>query len=361
MGSGDGTGHRGIDVIEYERGLVDVQLAIRYGRLAGDVDERGFLGVIQSVANRTELPHDKITKAVAPGRRRGESQPELGSDLGDRVLVGRGGHVVALVDDDLSVTTGELCDVITSSERRQHCDVDHAGELLAATAMLTGPNAEEVLELGAPLLGKGLAVHENQGRGSTLRDYRACHDRLASTRWRNQNAIIVREHRADRTCLHCVQLAVEGYIDLSAWIANIAHDQPSARPLDDLSDPMSQPAVQHELIIERDVVAADETWRFPGGLAEPLKLVELRVGHRCRVLEGSQCGRRELTGLHDQVRAKLGANQRGQRWLYSRGGRPAHCGDVYSDGRLLGSARNPRRIARAQPIQRRQEVPLVFV
>ena len=150
-------------------------------------------------------------------------------------------------------------------------------------------------------------------------------------------------------------------VDLAAGVSRVGDGQPRSGPLDDAGDGVAQPARQDQAVVEGEVVAADEPRGVPGGLAQPLQFVELRVGHGGGVLERRQRGRGELRGVDAQPGAEFRVHHRRQRRLDPGGVGPAHRGDVGADGGPFRPAGDPFRVAGAEPVQRRQERPLVLV
>src|SRR5699024_10787549 len=127
-------------------------------------------------------------------------------------------EVVTLIDNHMPVPPGQLFDVVASGERRQHRDVDDAGELAPAAADLARGYFEEGLDLLSPLFGERAAVDKNQSGDATLGDDRCGHRRLSRARWGEEHTVLVREHRADGGPLRWSKLSVERRFDLRARI-----------------------------------------------------------------------------------------------------------------------------------------------
>jgi hypothetical protein len=79
------------------------------------------------------------------------------------------------------------------------------------------------------------------------------------------------------------------------------------------------------------------------------------------MLERRQRRRGELGQVQAQAGAQFGLHDSGQGRVHLRRVRPAHGGDVGANDRLLRPSGNPRRVTWAEPVQRRQERPLVLV
>jgi hypothetical protein len=134
------------------------------------------------------------------------------------VLVRRGTEVVAFVDDDVPVPLGQGGDVVAPREGGQQRDVHRAGEFASAAAELTGLDSEELLDAGAPLVGEGFAVDENQGGGVAFGDHGAGHDGLAGAGWGDQDPVVVGEECADRVGLLAGEFGGERGVDLGPGV-----------------------------------------------------------------------------------------------------------------------------------------------
>ena len=131
------------------------------------------------MADRPQLKADQIIEAVPAVGGRGEAEPVACRDGSNCSLEGSRGNVVALVHDHEPVT-GELAGQFgPPGEGLQRDDVDGARELRASAAQLPGLDPQEFLDLIAPLLGQGLAVHQNQRVEASTGDGRGGHDGLA--------------------------------------------------------------------------------------------------------------------------------------------------------------------------------------
>src|SRR5689334_16287622 len=140
---------------DIERGLVDAQLPLWTGVEVQRGGDGALLLLGHGVPYGSELPGDELAEPVSAGGCGGEAEPELRGDSLDGVLVGGGAEVVALVDDDVPVPLGECADVVAPGEGGQQRDVHRSGEFAPATAELAGPDAEELLNAFAPLVGQG--------------------------------------------------------------------------------------------------------------------------------------------------------------------------------------------------------------
>jgi hypothetical protein len=166
------------------------------------------------------------------------------------------------------------------------------------------------------LLGQGFPVDEHERRGGTLGDHCAGHDRLARS-WRcHEHTVVVREHGADRAALPAGEVCRQRDLDFSTRIAYVRDVQPRSGTLDYSKDRVPQPAREDQVIVDGDVVPANESRRVPGGLAEPLELVELRIGDRGGVLERRERGWGELCRRQAEPGAELRLNDRRQRRIH---------------------------------------------
>ena len=99
---------------------------------------------------------DEVVELVTSVGGGGEPEPAAGGDLGDGGREGRGGDVVALVDDDQAVAGGEVRDVLCAGEGLQGGDIDDPGGLAASAAPLAGVDPKEFPGADAPLVRQGL-------------------------------------------------------------------------------------------------------------------------------------------------------------------------------------------------------------
>jgi hypothetical protein len=114
------------------------------------------------VSNRPELKSDEVVKLVAPAGSGCQPEPPFRGDLFHCVVEGDSRQVVAFVDEDQTVLTGHLGDVIRTRQGLQRHDVDDAADLVPTTATLTCFHAKQLANPGAPLVGEGLAIDEDQ-------------------------------------------------------------------------------------------------------------------------------------------------------------------------------------------------------
>ncbi len=99
------------------------------------------------------MQRDQVVELVAAVGRCGQSQPASGGDLRDGVRERCRWHVVAFVHDDEAVRLGPRSRVVISGQGLQGGDVQDAGGLGPATTALSGLDAKEFSQTGAPLLG----------------------------------------------------------------------------------------------------------------------------------------------------------------------------------------------------------------
>ena len=183
-----------------------------------------------------------------------------GRSVTDGSLEGERGQVVAFVDHDQPVATEECVEVIDCFEALDHCEVDDSGELAPAAAFLADllrGESEQCRELSAPLFEQWLAVCEDERRELPLRDQRARDDGLAGSGWRDENAVIVREH-----CENCGRLE-RGQLPAKlerqrhvGWPAVIG-DEPATRARDRIFD-LAKQATRDAEVGQVLFVAADQ-------------------------------------------------------------------------------------------------------
>ena len=148
-----------------------------------------------------ELMGDQVIEPVSSVWGRGQSDPVPGGDLLDHGLERRGRDVVTLVHDHLPVALGDHAYVAAARQRLERRDVHLMRAPGATPAELARLDAEELPDAGPPLVGERLAVDQDEGRRLAPGDQRARHNRLARSRWRHQNAEVMR-----RQCIKCASL-----------------------------------------------------------------------------------------------------------------------------------------------------------
>jgi hypothetical protein len=144
-------------------------------------------GRADGVPGLTDLPGDQIVELVAPVGRGCQPEPATGRDLPDGVGERRRWDMVAFVGDHQAIPGGQLGNVSAPGQGLQRGDVDPAAEPGPSAAELTGFHAEEVTDPGAPLVGQGLAVHQDKGRGAVRGDHGARDDCLARSGRRDED------------------------------------------------------------------------------------------------------------------------------------------------------------------------------
>jgi hypothetical protein len=199
--------------------LVHVEDRNRPGRAAGRHDAgQGQFGPAQvGAAGRGDgvpylagLQVDEVIELVAPVWGGGQAQPAAGGDLADGVGECRSRDVVAFVGDDEAVPGGQLADVRPPGEGLQCGDVDGATQLCPAAAQLPRLDVEELADAGAPLVGQGLAIDQDQRRCAVRGDQRAGDDSLARTWGRDQNRELVAGQLVDGLALDAGQRPGKG-------------------------------------------------------------------------------------------------------------------------------------------------------
>jgi Nucleotidyl transferase AbiEii toxin, Type IV TA system len=123
-----------------------------------------------------------------------------------------------------------------AGEGWEHGDVHDAGELASPAPDLARLDAEEVGQLIAPLLGQDLSVDEDQGGGSAFGDDGAGHDGLAGSGWRDQYAIVVREHGAHGGGLVRLEGRGELDVDLVTGVTDVRQGEANSGSFDDDRD-----------------------------------------------------------------------------------------------------------------------------
>ena len=116
------------------------------------------------LADWAQLETDEVIELVTTVRGGGQSEPAAGRNLTHGMLERGGRHMVAFIDNNKSVAGCQLGEVVTTGKRLQGCDVDHAPSLGPPSTPLPGLLAEQFVDTGAPLVGEGLPVNEDQSR-----------------------------------------------------------------------------------------------------------------------------------------------------------------------------------------------------
>ena len=136
------------------------------------------------VPDRAQLQRDQIVEFVATVRGGGQPEPPPGGDLPHGVLERRGRDVMALVDHDEAVPSGQLRQIVAPRQGLQRHHVNRAAQLRPAATQLARGDAEVLGQPRPPLIGEGLAVDQHQRRGVVPGDQRTRDHGLARTRGR---------------------------------------------------------------------------------------------------------------------------------------------------------------------------------
>ncbi len=138
-----------------------------------------------------DLLRDQVVELVATVRRGGQPEPAARRDLLDDILERRGRNVVAFIGDDQPISRSERSDVVTAGEGLQGKDVDRPPDPRPPTAKLAGLHAQQAGDLGAPLIGQRLTVHEDESRCPVYLDQGTRDHGFACARWGDEHADVV--------------------------------------------------------------------------------------------------------------------------------------------------------------------------
>ena len=130
-------------------------------------------------------------RSSSPSRRSGVAvspEPVSGGYSIENVEEGACGDVVAFVDDNETVVSGELFDVVAAGQCGQQCDVDDAGGLGSPTSDLSALESEVLVQPVTPLVRQGFAVDQDECRRGTGSDGGAGDHRLAGAGRCDQHA-----------------------------------------------------------------------------------------------------------------------------------------------------------------------------
>ena len=159
-------------------------------------------------------PSRRLGVAVRPSTKRGATRPQ---DRFERL----GGHVVALVDDDLAVGRGQIGNLVLAHQALKEGDVHPTGEPFAAAAKLSnrlGREGQEHPQLCTPLVGQDLTVHQNQRADSACRhDPRSDHG-LPERRRPTQHTGVTSQQRIGRLALRWRQVPYAGQVVLNRGV-----------------------------------------------------------------------------------------------------------------------------------------------
>lgn len=180
--------------------------------------------------------------------------------------------------------------------------------------MLPRLYTEELADPGTPLVGQGLAVHQDQGRGGMRGDQRAGDDRLARPRRRHQDAQIVTSQARDSLVLGAGQRRGEGEFLPGPGRTLICNFQAAAGFPGQSRDGADQAAGQDQPAVDGLIEPVREPGHVPGGGPHPLPFVEDRVGDGGCVPQGRGQARRQLRQLQPDPGAQPGTDHRRGRW-----------------------------------------------
>jgi len=258
-------------------------------------------GGADRVSHGSELGVDELIELVAAVGGCGQPEPVPRGDALDGAGVGRGGQVVALIDDDQPVLGGPA-GVHAPAQLLEQSNIYDAGGLGPPAAELTGRDAQVLLDPCPPLLGQDLVVDQHQGRQAPGGDQCAGHDGLAGARWCLQDAEVMTAEDGDSGLLlggeggragEAVRLTDGAGVlgDLQA-AAGFPHDGVQAVP---------QSPGDQQVAVEGFVVQTQEPRGVPRGKPAAFPIVEDRVGlHRPDAWRGAFTSVPELeTAIHD--------------------------------------------------------------
>lgn len=125
------------------------------------------------VTNGAAVHRDQTFEAIAPIWRGGQTQPTSHGYLSHAAFERDSWNVVALVDDDESVTGGHVLEVVSSRETLCHCDIDDAALTIVPVAELSDlvfRQSEVSPESVTPLVDERLAIDYHQRWAITVSD-----------------------------------------------------------------------------------------------------------------------------------------------------------------------------------------------
>ena len=147
--------------------------------------------------------------------------------------------------------------------------------------------SSSVCELSAPLLEQWFAVGEDERRQLPFSDQCAGDHCLAGSGWRDENAVVVREHRAGCVRLQRAQLAAKHERQLRVGRSAVVGHEPASGVRDRVLN-LAMEATWKMEVGQVLLVAADQPRCLVGGEPKPLPLVEERIVQRCQVFELGQ-------------------------------------------------------------------------
>lgn len=166
--------------------------------LVGEGAFGGLLTGIDGVSDGAALHEDDGMVAVLAGDGGGKSEDEFGLCPADREFETLRREVMAFIDDDVPVVGDEVFDDAFANETLDHNDVDLSGEFFASASETSDVLFFEIEELGEsldPLIHELLAMNENEGADSALRDQPRGENGFSEGGGGGKNSGIVREHR----------------------------------------------------------------------------------------------------------------------------------------------------------------------
>jgi hypothetical protein len=110
---------------------------------------------------------DQVFEPVTALRCGGQAEPVPRGYAAQDAEECAGGDVVAFVHNDESVAGGDVLDVVAAGKRRQQRDVEDARGFRTPATDLTACETQVAADPVAPLIGQGLAIDQDQGRGSS--------------------------------------------------------------------------------------------------------------------------------------------------------------------------------------------------
>ena len=209
--------------------------------------------------DRAQLQRDQIVELVATVRGCGQPEPPPGGNLAHGVLERRGGEVMALVDHDEAVSSGQLRQIIAPRQGLQRHHVDRAAQLRAAAAQLARGDAEVLGQPRPPLIGEGLAVDQHQRRGVVPGDQRTGDHGLARPGGRDQHPMVMFGEVGDGVGLVIAQRRGEHELLRRALRAPVVDLQRAAGLPHDGRQQTGQPARKHQPTVEGLVEASAGT------------------------------------------------------------------------------------------------------
>jgi hypothetical protein len=207
---------------------------------------------------------------------RGEARDVSGGNRREHTFDLNCRHVVAFVDDDVTIGSDEVVKAIVASECLDHRDVDPSRQPASASSELSDRlrrDVKEVAEPFAPLFDEGLAVNEDK-RGTPAAGDQVCREhRLAPARGRAEDTDVMLKERAGSGALRIVELATEFDLKRLAVDTLVAQIQLDFKLLHEGGHVDQAPTRESQVAI-KILKAPDDAGRASDGQPHSLELSE---------------------------------------------------------------------------------------